>query len=1083
MSRTGSSSRPEAVDKSEDLAERRSAFVVASAARFAHKNQRRAAPGGRRSTFDEGVEAVDDEGPLDLDCLDSLSRDGIRVRNRLAEVCRAVIASPARNLDRRMNSLQFLLYHWTLVSRTTGSASYGGSSSFSAGKGNTCTSGSGSKTVKKEKYHHDKRPEGNPPPKWGPIAKHFKQLTNCPLTTWSRHIEANARLFDLLTKLLIDSELGSPEASVVDVELASSASGSNKVTLEMKAGVKLDLDHDGPGEEGGLLLGATSASASLSPSDDHLSTSSKDHNYTLQELAATGSVTTAARPPSHLSTKQLLFQTLETLLKNDLRLLYYVFYRYTEEREDVQGGANLKRLSVHAGIKALAVRQLRSMLESGLLSPTAFVAAAGPQILAAFVKVQTQFGEAEALCVGILEKLLQNTQLALEVLFGDRARTGDHLAVTSNALLWAVGLHRSATFRLQLLQLPAECVIQRVLEFFELALECVEEVEKDDLPYGLAGFRVTLENDEEEQEAGDGRAEEDDAASSGPSGATSVVRHYNRQLDRALVVEPFLLALHERGLPTKWWPLLEKALLILRALLDHWDTTSKLGVSATTTSVPDLLIAQGFMDRLFELFDVPAPLLTDALAEVAQDCLKLLLKKNSEICLFSLEHFVETRKNTTFVELACCALEESDFFLNPDPVVPGKKPPPSSTSSANVDNTLAQKFRLAILKNLVDIYKKLGFSSALQQRLRRCLAALFDQAGSVGLLLCVLQHYESEPSATPVLPLAIEVEVLRAIARLPYWNPGAGEDALVTMLLAVLEDYVSEVLDAVLHLLVVDPSIDRKMVFSVVAACSNAFASNEMKRKSYENAEQLGAGMRMGMGAAAGGPSQPQGQGGLGELRLRHFSFVKVQPSKEKKAGSLIKLLPHLPAELVAVTTSFLRREKNLKNLLSLIYSPAEPGDTDSDRAMYEAERRRYLSHLDRHDARVEERRRALEESTLAAIRALPAELYHEAVASDNDPHPEAEKKSDIWPKEMLFHNMHRKQIFAEMTFLEKKRLQCFQNLMRIRYPHAEAKVRDPEQFWIPESQYVSRQRETARNKNAKMSRTLSPVNLRAGSK
>ncbi|CAD7923565.1 unnamed protein product [Amoebophrya sp. A120] len=213
-------------------------------------------------------------------------------------------------------------------------------------------------------------------------------------------------------------------------------------------------------------------------------------------------------------------------------------------------------------------------------------------------------------------------------------------------------------------------------------------------------------------------------------------------------------------------------------------------------------------------------------------------------------------------------------------------------------------------------------------------------------------------------------------------------------------------------------------------------------------------------------------------LQSRSFSFVKVKAQKEK-ASTLIKLLPFLPGELVALTTSFLRREKNVKNLLQLIYSPAAPNDSEADREEYEKERRIYLSHLRKHEELLAKKKQLLEESTLKAIENLPKDFYEEAIESDNDPHPEGFRKSDVWPKDMLFHQMFRQQIFADMTFPEKKRLQTFQNFMRIRYPHAEVKRNDPERFWIPESQFVSRQRESVRNKNAKMSRSLSPVNQR----
>eukprot|EP00913_Durusdinium_trenchii_P030711 g28765.t1 len=39
---------------------------------------------------------------------------------------------------------------------------------------------------------------------------------------------------------------------------------------------------------------------------------------------------------------------------------------------------------------------------------------------------------------------------------------------------------------------------------------------------------------------------------------------------------------------------------------------------------------------------------------------------------------------------------------------------------------------------------------------------------------------------------------------------------------------------------------------------------------------------------------------------------------------------------------------------------------------------------------------------------------------------------------------------------------QVFHNLLYVRYPHSSEKQRNPDRFWIPENQKVSRQKEAA---------------------
>ncbi|CAD7930064.1 unnamed protein product [Amoebophrya sp. A25] len=497
--------------------------------------------------------------------------------------------------------------------------------------------------------------------------------------------------------------------------------------------------------------------------------------------------------------------------------------------------------------------------------------------------------------------------------------------VARNALLWILGIPTLPQIRLYLVRLSAKVVIQRILEFFELALDCVEQVGKDDVAYGVIGMQVDIAGPPF-GDVVDGDVEDGET-----------LRQYDRDLSRAEVVMPFNYALAERGSGynnrtsttasagdednsaastggMKWWPLLESCFVVLRTLLEHWDATSGIQRQKNINknnnqgqeheqqddhldnNVPDQLIALGFVDRLFELFEIPPELLTESLSAIAQECLKLLLKKNSDICLFSLNHFVDhflqseqhhlqasttsssaigflaaasastsTVTTTTkkisgrafFLELACSALEEADFFVDTNEFLHT----PANKGTVEHFHAGGEKFRLAILRNLIEVFKKLNSSPALQTRLRRTFATLFEQASSCSLYLCVLQHYESEAdqlqgkggafssettSNKATLPLLIEMEVLKAIARLSYWNPSK-DSKTVHMLLPVLidsiresltEEYVSLVLNAVLHLMLLDPTIEKATGSAVLSGCAAAFASNEMKRKSIESAEQ-----------------------------------------------------------------------------------------------------------------------------------------------------------------------------------------------------------------------------------------------------
>ncbi|CAD7923566.1 unnamed protein product [Amoebophrya sp. A120] len=909
----------------------------------------------KTATASAPAPVVSDDPDATVPSLSPTTAGGIKLRNTVANLCLAVIEDPVakeRKMEGRMVSLQFLLLHWQLV------------------------------------HQHSELDTVVEPQD---LAQHVRVLMNNEIwTPQTELLELRLQILRLLVRPMLDNlailkeeieEAGDGNAAVAatttspDVTPAGSSSptrsrGAKKLFLpeakafrkEVHSLCKVALtDNIFVGEkrracqmllELGFLEDEFAENAALF---DLLTTLLIETECGSPEASASDLTQIATDnlqvDLESATTKELLTKTLTSLVCRNLRLIFYAFFRMrgpefydgrtSRNAADQDSGpaeaviadsydvTTSKKAKVIASIKRIVVETLDDLLKTGFLSPSVFVGLAGPQILAAFVSGQPHFAEAEAGCLRILDKLFQDSQLTLRVLFlspeveraaaaaptillqtgaGAAARvqhaeasaasslfpapteTSDELysdlyawasalvvldskaptstassyttRVTENLLLWAVALPRmsAGTFRLQVLKLDSAMVIQKLLELFEAVLECVDQCEKDDLPYGVMQFRVLRES----LSPGDNEEEEED----------EINREYCPRLSRSTAVEPFLLALHELKLPTKWWPVLESSLEIVRTMLDHWDATSRISKAGaagpdadeeaapnrstptqlpTTSVVPDHLIALGFMDRLFELFEVPADLLTESLTLVAQDCMKVLLKKSSEICLFSLVHFVESKKNPFFVELACSAMEESDFFVEETEFLHHSGAPASSRNS-NLESQ--NKFRLTIVTNLVDLHQKLP-SLDLQSRLRRTLAALFDQASSIGLCLSVLQHYESEAQIGAgggggkkkipnLLPLAVEMEVLRAIARLSYWNPGK-ETPLVVMLVAVLidsireslhEEYTATVLNAVLHLLAIDSSVQRVLSQSLVAACANAFASNELKRKSLEKQDE-----------------------------------------------------------------------------------------------------------------------------------------------------------------------------------------------------------------------------------------------------
>eukprot|EP00928_Gymnodinium_smaydae_P023918 TRINITY_DN19542_c0_g6_i1.p1 TRINITY_DN19542_c0_g6~~TRINITY_DN19542_c0_g6_i1.p1 ORF type:complete len:210 (+),score=49.86 TRINITY_DN19542_c0_g6_i1:75-704(+) len=181
----------------------------------------------------------------------------------------------------------------------------------------------------------------------------------------------------------------------------------------------------------------------------------------------------------------------------------------------------------------------------------------------------------------------------------------------------------------------------------------------------------------------------------------------------------------------------------------------------------------------------------------------------------------------------------------------------------------------------------------------------------------------------------------------------------------------------------------------------------------------------------------------------------KKGKQKQKKANTgpqEIRLVPQIPQELTKVTRQFFENQPRLKSLLELVFSPLQPKDENKDRIEFERARCAFEDSAQRQRKLYEAHEQRCRESMWRAIRQLPEDLHEEAIAS----------KPERVPDALLFHVRHGGEIFAGLHDDERRKLQVYHNLMYTRYPHSEEKARDPQRFWIPENQVVSRQKEAA---------------------
>ena len=184
----------------------------------------------------------------------------------------------------------------------------------------------------------------------------------------------------------------------------------------------------------------------------------------------------------------------------------------------------------------------------------------------------------------------------------------------------------------------------------------------------------------------------------------------------------------------------------------------------------------------------------------------------------------------------------------------------------------------------------------------------------------------------------------------------------------------------------------------------------------------------------------------------RVFALIKRSTDQSKSAPSE-ELVPYIPRELATDTIEFFRSQPKVKALCELIFSvdktdqlgAADKAELETKTAELRQKRRQIDAAFRAHESKVQE-------NIFAAIRELPPDLYFEAIQESKRP----------LPRSLLFHHRDEKQIFARLDERRLVELQAFENLMHIRYPHAEMRRRKPELFWIAASQIVSKQQELA---------------------
>eukprot|EP00416_Gambierdiscus_australes_P015227 CAMPEP_0171060712 /NCGR_PEP_ID=MMETSP0766_2-20121228/3996_1 /TAXON_ID=439317 /ORGANISM="Gambierdiscus australes, Strain CAWD 149" /LENGTH=208 /DNA_ID=CAMNT_0011516315 /DNA_START=54 /DNA_END=680 /DNA_ORIENTATION=- len=189
-------------------------------------------------------------------------------------------------------------------------------------------------------------------------------------------------------------------------------------------------------------------------------------------------------------------------------------------------------------------------------------------------------------------------------------------------------------------------------------------------------------------------------------------------------------------------------------------------------------------------------------------------------------------------------------------------------------------------------------------------------------------------------------------------------------------------------------------------------------------------------------------------LPQRALAKTKGKKPVQKKAAVTpdVRMVPYIPQELTKETRQFFQNAPRFKALLDLVFSPLDSRDTEDERLEYENARLDFKTFAEKAQQVYLAHERRANERMWRAIQQLPEDLHLEAVAS----------KPELVPQALLFHERHRYEIFSGLNDMEQRKLQCFHNLMHVRYPHVAERKRNPQRFMIPENQVISRQKEAA---------------------
>ncbi|BAM40693.1 conserved hypothetical protein [Theileria orientalis strain Shintoku] len=190
------------------------------------------------------------------------------------------------------------------------------------------------------------------------------------------------------------------------------------------------------------------------------------------------------------------------------------------------------------------------------------------------------------------------------------------------------------------------------------------------------------------------------------------------------------------------------------------------------------------------------------------------------------------------------------------------------------------------------------------------------------------------------------------------------------------------------------------------------------------------------------------------QIPLRKAAKSKAKPKvKQQEVVGVTRYYPYIPPNLVVDTVNTLKDRESLSEILDLIYSPLSPLDTEEDRKLYQKTYEAYRIYKNKLKEKLRERELYIQSQMHEAIENLPENLYDEAVKSESEPIPE----------ELTFQKAYREQLINEhLSDYEIEKLDTFRMLMYLRYPHTEAKIKNPGLFWLEEKKMISRQKQAS---------------------